>query len=154
MMSVPTRALLAAFAIASMGCSGSREPASAAPQPAPTRTDASTIDAKDIAQEPGADIEKVLAGRIAGVVVTRATDGGVAVRIRGATSVYGNNEPLYILDGMAIQPGPGGSLTGLNPSDIESIKVLKDAADTAMYGSRGANGVIVIKTKRTKKPGQ
>jgi TonB-dependent SusC/RagA subfamily outer membrane receptor len=96
----------------------------------------------------------VLSGRVAGVVVTRASDGGLAVRIRGSSSIAGNNQPLYVLDGMPITPGPGGSLTGLNPSDIESIKVLKDAAETALYGSRGANGVIVIKTKRPPKPGQ
>ena len=68
--------------------------------------------------------------------------------IRGATSIYGNNEPLYVLDGIPIQPGPGGTLAGISPYDIESIQVLKDPADTALYGMRGANGVIVIKTKR------
>jgi TonB-dependent SusC/RagA subfamily outer membrane receptor len=53
-----------------------------------------------------------------------------------------------VLDGVPITPGPGGSLTGIDPYDIESIKVLKDPADTAMYGMRGANGVIIITTKR------
>ena len=53
-----------------------------------------------------------------------------------------------MVDGIAIEAGPGGALTGINPHDIESIRVLKDAADTAMYGLRGANGVIVIRTKR------
>lgn len=93
-------------------------------------------------------IENVLQGRIAGVTVLRAPDGGIAVRIRGAASIYGNSEPLYVVDGMPIQPGPNGSLTGISPSDIESIQVLKDPAETAMYGVRGANGVIVIKTKK------
>lgn len=86
--------------------------------------------------------------RFPGVVVTRAPDGGLSVRIRGTTSIHGSNEPLYVIDGMAIRPGPGGSLEGINPYDIESIEVLKDAASTTMYGMRGANGVIVIKTKR------
>ena len=94
-------------------------------------------------------LEKVLQGRVAGVTVIR-TGEGISVRIRGGSSIYGNNEPLYVLDGMPIQPGPNGALSGLNPYDIESIKVLKDAADTAMYGIRGANGVIVIKTKKPK----
>jgi TonB-dependent SusC/RagA subfamily outer membrane receptor len=85
------------------------------------------------------------------VTVSRAADGGISVRIRGTTSFYGSNEPLYVIDGMTIQPGPNGSLTGINPYDIESIKVLKDPAETALYGMRGANGVIVIKTK---KPGK
>lgn len=87
--------------------------------------------------------------RFPGVWITRSADGGIAVRIRGATSVHGSNAPLYVLDGIAMQPGPNGSLSGVNPYDIESIEVLKDAASTSMYGSRGANGVIVIRTKRS-----
>lgn len=70
------------------------------------------------------------------------------MRIRGAVSIHGSTAPLYILDGMPIEPGPAGTLSGVNPTDIESIKVLKDAAETAMYGSRGGNGVIIITTKR------
>ncbi len=89
--------------------------------------------------------------RFPGVQVNQTSDGGIAVRIRGTTSIRGNNEPLYVIDGVPIQPGPGGSLTGINPYDIESIEVLKDAASTAIYGVRGANGVIIIKMKQ---PGQ
>lgn len=85
--------------------------------------------------------------RFPGVSITRAPDGSLAVRIRGTTSLYGSNEPLYVIDGVPVRPGPGGSLSGINPYDIESIEVLKDATATAMYGVRGANGVIVIKTK-------
>src|SRR5258705_7208063 len=106
------------------------------------------VTSEDIQRNPGQPIEKVLQGRFPGVEVTRTPDGGIAVRIRGATSFSGTTEPLYVVDGIAIQAGPGGSLAGINPHDIESIRVLKDAADTAMYGMRGANGVIVIKTKR------
>ena len=86
--------------------------------------------------------------RFPGVLVTRAPDGGIAVRIRGATSLHGSNEPLYVIDGVPIQPRQGGSLQGINPYDIESIEVLRDPTGTSMYGVRGANGVIVIKTKR------
>ena len=107
----------------------------------------SGVTSEDIQRAPGQSIEEILKGRVAGVTVTR-TEGGIAVRIRGATSIYGSNEPLYVLDGVPITPGPGGSLTGIDPYDIESIEVLKDPADTALYGMRGANGVIVIKTKR------
>ena len=78
----------------------------------------------------------------------QAPGGGIAVRIRGASSFNGSNEPLYVLDGFPMTPGPGGALTGINPYDIASIDVLKDAASTAIYGSRGANGVILIETKR------
>jgi TonB-dependent SusC/RagA subfamily outer membrane receptor len=122
--------------------------------PKPSAREKATITAEDIERQGASDepLEKVLQGRIAGVTVTRAPDGGIAVRIRGATTILGNAEPLYIVDGMPLQPGPTGSLTGINPYDIESIKVLKDAAETAMYGSRGANGVIVIKTKRPPRP--
>jgi TonB-dependent SusC/RagA subfamily outer membrane receptor len=82
------------------------------------------------------------------VTVTPTADGGIAVRIRGGSSIYGNNDPLYIVDGTPFEPGPNGALSGIPVSEIESIKVLKDATDTAMYGVRGANGVIVIKTKQ------
>jgi TonB-dependent SusC/RagA subfamily outer membrane receptor len=112
---------------------------------------ASTVTSSDLRRHPGEPIERVLAARVPGAWITRTADGGIAVLIRGATSIHGSNAPLYILDGVAIQPGPGGSLTGVNPYDIDSIEVLKDATSTSMYGVRGANGVIVIKTKR---PGQ
>jgi TonB-dependent SusC/RagA subfamily outer membrane receptor len=123
----------------------------ASPAPAPAPADNSVVTSEEIQRQGSSDqpLEKVLQGRVAGVTVVRTSD-GIAVRIRGGSSIYGNNEPLYILDGMPIQPGRNGALTGLNPNDIESIRVLKDAADTAMYGIRGANGVIVIKTKKPK----
>lgn len=122
--------------------------------PQPGAREKSTVTAQDIERQGATDepLEKVLQGRIAGVTVTRAADGGIAVRIRGASSIYGNADPLYVLDGVPIQAGPNGTLTGINPYDIESIKVLKDPAETAMYGVRGANGVILIKTKRPPKP--
>jgi TonB-dependent SusC/RagA subfamily outer membrane receptor len=83
------------------------------------------------------------------VNVEYKADGGLVVRIRGgSSSVMGNNAPLYIVDGQPVVSDADGSLKGINPNDIESIKVLKDAASTSMYGARGANGVIIIKTKR------
>ena len=109
--------------------------------------DPNTVTAEDIQRHPGEPIEEILAGRIAGVDVSRTPD-GIAVRIRGSTSIRGDSEPLYVIDGIPIQPGSGGALVGINPYDIESIKVLKNPADTAIYGVRGANGVIVITTKR------
>lgn len=107
----------------------------------------SAVTSEDIERNAGQPIEEVLAGRFPGVSVFR-TPGGIAIRIRGGSSILNSNEPLYVIDGIPIQAGPNGSLTGVNPLDIESIEVLKDAASTAMYGIRGANGVIVIKTKR------
>lgn len=106
-----------------------------------------TVTAEDIERQPAEPIEMVLQARLVGVQVVR-TPGGIAVRIRGSSSLHGSNEPLYVLDGTPITPLPNGTLTGLNPHDIASIEVLKGPAQTAMYGIRGANGVIVIKTKR------
>lgn len=133
-------------------CASPRDPQT---EPVPAGTSASTsaaatITSEQIEQSPTGDpIEKQLMNRSPGVWVGKAADGSIAVRIRGgSSSIHGNNEPLYILDGVPFQPGPGGSLSGINPYDIASIKVLKDPADLTMYGSRGANGVILIRTKR------
>jgi TonB-dependent SusC/RagA subfamily outer membrane receptor len=117
-----------------------------APSSAPKRT--ASVTSSDIDRAPGEPLEKILAGRVAGVVVTRAPDGGLAVRIRGTSTVSANAEPLFVIDGVPIEPGPGGSLFGINPYDVERIEVLKDAASTTMYGVRGANGVILVQTKR------
>jgi len=147
---------LALLLAASIGCASKSAAPSPAPSPSssPTSDAASTVGSKEVTQNPNAPIEQVLQGRIAGVTVGRGSDGGLVVRIRGATSFNGSTDPLYVLDGMAITPGPGGSLSGISPYDIESISVLKDAASLTMYGSRGANGVILIRTKKAapKKP--
>ncbi|MEX2154013.1 MAG: TonB-dependent receptor plug domain-containing protein [Gemmatimonadaceae bacterium] len=128
------------------------EPAPAArPDPAARSAAAGSVSGDVIANEANRPIEEILASRVAGVTVSRAADGGIAVRIRGTQS-NANEQPLYILDGLPFIPGQNGSLSGINPYDIESIRVLKDAADITMYGSRGANGVIVIKTKSRSKP--
>lgn len=132
-----------------VGCSGGKP--ETAPAPAAPK-DASTVTSQTMDRTPQESIEKHLEGRVAGVVVGPSPSGGISVRIRGASS-YSNEQPLYILDGMPIAPGPGGALVGLNPYDIESIRVLKGPTDTAIYGSRGANGVVVIKTKKGKPQG-
>lgn len=117
-------------------------------RPAETGPTTSSVSETDIQNQPGQPIEKVLANRVSGVDVAMTPDGFLSVRIRGASTVMGSSEPLYVIDGVPITPGPNGALMGINPGDIESIRVLKDAANTAMYGSRGANGVIVIKLKK------
>jgi TonB-dependent SusC/RagA subfamily outer membrane receptor len=127
------------------------------PKPQPVATadrSGSTLSADEIGRSPGDPIEKLLMTRSPGVWVGRTSDGSVAVRIRGSGSLIGNNEPLYVVDGVPFQPGSDGGLAGVNPYDIASIKVLKDPADLTMYGVRGANGVILIKTKRSQKPDQ
>jgi TonB-dependent SusC/RagA subfamily outer membrane receptor len=152
-MTSPSPRLLLPLGLAIALISGCKSGQRAETEASPTPT--ADVTAQDIERAPGQPIEEILKGRVAGVTVTRTSEGGIAVRIRGATSFYGSSEPLYVLDGVPIQPGAGGSLTGIDPYDIESIEVLKDPADTALYGMRGANGVIVIKTKRAmtkKKP--
>jgi len=94
-----------------------------------------------------AQAEELLEGRFAGVRVIRVP-GGIAVRIRGASSVTGSNEPLYVVDGMEMVAGPGGALMGINPADITGIEVLKDIGSISAYGVRGANGVVLISTRR------
>lgn len=128
------------------GCGGHGTAAQPAPQPAPRQRN--TVDSQTIADAGDVPIEKLLADRVSGVRLGRASDGSLTVTIRGMTSWNTDNQPLYVIDGIPVTPGPGGALSGLNPHDIEKIEVLKDPANTAMYGSRGANGVIVIKTKK------
>jgi len=110
--------------------------------------------------------ELLIQGKAAGITITPTNGepgGGVSVRVRGGTSISSSNEPLYVIDGMPVQSAntlPGGTgqtggsqrnpLSRLNPNDIESITVLKDASATAIYGARGANGVVLITTKKGK----
>ncbi len=105
----------------------------------------SSVAAKEIAAVPVASAAAALAGRMAGVQVTTAEgspDAEVKIRVRGGGSITGSNEPLYIVDGF-----PVSSINDVAASDIASIDVLKDASSAAIYGSRGANGVVIITTK-------
>ncbi len=91
-------------------------------------------------------VEELLTGRVPGVDVHRLPSGGFAVRIRGAMTGSGAGEPLVLVDGMPLPLGA--SLAGINPADVARIDVLKDPGTTAIYGSAGVNGVIVITTRR------
>ena len=93
-------------------------------------------------------LANALQGRASGVRVSVNPNGSISVRIRGASSFYGSNEPLFVIDGVPLASGHGGTLAGINPYDIESIKVLKGPPETTLYGVRAANGVVLIKTKR------
>ena len=131
----------------------------------------SSITAAQIADVPQVSVDQLMQGKAAGVTVTQNSGqpgANVSVHIRGLTSFFGS-EPLYVIDGVAIQGGAGSPqltrtgggqeettvspLSELNPNDIESIDVLKDASATAIYGSRGANGVVLITTKHGKNGG-
>lgn len=153
MTSSPSRVLLPIIILAALilGCARARgsDESVAALSPTPSRVSTSTVTSDEIARQPTVPLEQLLAGRIAGVRVTQAAGGGISVQIRGPASLLLSTAPLYVVDGVSITPGPNGTLSWLNPHDIESIELLKDAASTAIYGVRGANGVIVIKTKRS-----
>lgn len=111
---------------------------------------ASKVEAKAINQVPNGSLDQILQGRAAGMYVTAGSGqpGSAAnVVIRGVGTIGGSSTPLYIMDGLPIQAA---TFAALSPSDIQSVDVLKDAVATALYGSRGSNGVIVITTKRGK----
>ena len=128
------------FAIAT-GCSSGKPPTRPVPAKPPMVT------AADIEAHPDEPIERTIQRKVTGVVVSRSPDGGIALQIRGVTSFTGTDAPLWMLDDVPFEPGPGGALIGIDPHTIESIKVLK-GADAGIYGIRGFNGVIVIKTKK------
>lgn len=121
----------------------------------------SKVNPSEVSSIPVGSIDAQLQGKVAGVQISSATGvpgETVNVRVRGATSINADNDPLYVVDGVFINGtslqsiGTGGKSTSpiadLNPNDIQSIEVLKDAEATALYGSRGANGVVLISTKR------
>ncbi|MBO3270496.1 SusC/RagA family TonB-linked outer membrane protein [Hymenobacter defluvii] len=107
----------------------------------------SSVTSREISELPIADPRRALQGRAAGVDVTQAGSRpgqGVTVRIRGRRSINASNEPLYVVDGIPLAAG----IDDINPNDIASMEVLKDASATAIYGSRGANGVVLVTTRR------
>ncbi|WP_192821512.1 TonB-dependent receptor [Rufibacter sp. LB8] len=121
------------------------------------------VTAASIQDLPVVGVDQAMQGRAAGVQISQNSGtpgGGVSVRIRGASSISASNQPLYVVDGVPLTTGDysqvdyGGqgvnALSDLNPSDIESIDILKDASAAAIYGSRAANGVVLITTKRGK----
>lgn len=124
-----------------------------------------SVKKEDLAGAPINTFDQILQGRVAGVVFNQASGapGGLtSIRIRGSNSINAGNEPLYVIDGVPIINDDEGASAGvargsvlnalaaLNPDDIESMEILKDASATAIYGARGANGVILVTTKRGK----
>ena len=122
------------------------------------------IKTEQLEQNRAATLESLLQGQVAGVVVTESAEpgGGIGISIRGTNSMLGGTQPLYVLDGIPINPvadaegngnsgGTQSSFSFINPNDIEKMEILKDAAATAVYGARGANGVVLITTKSANK---
>ena len=112
-----------------------------------------SVNSKELSKVPTSDITQALAGRMAGVQVMQsegAPGASISIRVRGGISITQSNEPLYIIDGFPSEDG----MSTLDPAEIETIDTLKDASATAIYGARGANGVVVITTKSGGKEGK
>ena len=108
----------------------------------------SSVSGEDVATLPVSRVDQALQGRAAGVQVTQtsgAPGAGTAIRVRGGNSITGSNEPLWVIDGIIV--GTNFNLNNLNANDVKSIEILKDASSIAIYGSRGANGVVLVTTK-------
>lgn len=128
----------------SWGCVWSRRPA----YPEPVRQPNEALTSGDVENAaPGQPIEQMLMDRFPGIEVLSRPGGGIAMRIRGPASFYGSSDPLLVVDGVTIDVGAN-NLSWLNPHDIATITVLKNPSETAIYGVRGANGVILVTTKR------
>lgn len=118
------------------------------------------VTAKDIQQVPVSNLQNALVGKLAGVQITQTNgkvEGGINIRVRGAASISAGTQPLYVLDGIPLitddessNGAPTNPLLTLSTNEIESIDVLKDASSAAIYGARGANGVVIITTKKGK----
>jgi TonB-dependent SusC/RagA subfamily outer membrane receptor len=107
-----------------------------------------SVDFTRLAPTGAGRVEEVLQGRVAGLQVLRLPNGSYSLRIRGATTILGSGEPLLVLDGLIVpQELAPGALAVLSPRDVARVEVLKDAGSLAFYGSRGANGVIIVTTR-------
>ncbi len=120
-----------------------------------------SVPVERLRDQPIPNVEQAIKGQVAGVQVTQnsgSPSGGVNIKIRGTSSITAGNEPLFVIDGFPVTAGDrgqgnvanGNPLNNINPNDIESIDILKDASATAIYGSRGSNGVVIITTKSGK----
>jgi len=105
------------------------------------------LTADDIRRSPGQSLEQLLLARVPGLTFERAADGHTKLVIRGKNTILGDDEALFVVNGMPLGPAVSGNLAAIDIHDIETVQVLRDAVATAAYGMRGANGVIVIRTK-------
>ena len=105
----------------------------------------STVNSQTLNQKPATSINEALQGRVAGVFITpgQSTSDGAGIKIRGTNTINSGSNPIYVVDGMVMSDAFN-FFNSINPNDVEEIQVLKDASATALYGSRGANGVVVI----------
>ena len=142
----PTRVLPSlALAVGTVfACASQARAQTATARPAPPPP--TSMKATEAARAHSTTLAQLLQGRLSGVTVSPAPDGGVIVRMGGPTSFYGNQSPLFVVDGIPIESSRS-TLSWLSPNDVETVQALKDPSQTAIYGVRGANGVILIRTK-------
>ena len=122
---------------------GNSGPVSADPKPPGT-----VLTADDIRNSPGQSLEQLLLARVPGLAIERAADGHSKLVIRGTNTILGDDEALFVVNGIPLGPAVSGNLGAIEIHDIETVQVLRDAAATSAYGVRGANGVIIIRTKQ------
>jgi TonB-dependent SusC/RagA subfamily outer membrane receptor len=114
------------------------------PEPRPPGT---VLTAEDIRRSPGQSLEQLLLARVPGLTLERAADGHTKLVIRGQNTILGDDEALFVVNGIPLGPAVSGNLAAVDIHDIETVQVLRDAVATSAYGVRGANGVIIIRTK-------
>ncbi|HXO86628.1 MAG TPA: TonB-dependent receptor plug domain-containing protein [Gemmatimonadales bacterium] len=131
----------AALIVSVLGCSHNPRPTVTSLKP----RRAMGLTAEDIARSPGVPIEQLIAARVPGIMIGRASDGRMVMFVRGQSTLGEPQEPLYVVNGVPL--GSAANISAINRMDIASIEVLRDAASTAMYGLQGSAGVILIKTK-------
>jgi TonB-dependent SusC/RagA subfamily outer membrane receptor len=139
---LPSLAIVAGLAL---GCA--HKAPSSGSQVVPTRPPPppTSMRGDESARERSTSLVQLLQGRLSGVTVSPSPDGGIVVRMGGPTSFYSGQDPLFVVDGVPLESGT--TLSWLDPHDVEAVQALKDPSQTAAYGVRGANGVILIRTK-------
>jgi len=144
-MATVTRAFLSLLLLAACSRRSSQH---SSPPTDPNRPPGTVLTAEDIQRSPGQTLEQLLLARVPGMTLTRAPDGHAVLHLRGTTTLLGDEEPLFVVDGIPLEPNAA-NLTAIDPHDIQTVQVLRDTASTAAYGLRGANGVIIIRTKQS-----
>jgi TonB-dependent starch-binding outer membrane protein SusC len=141
----PVRAIVPVVIV--LTACGQRRTATTEPQPsAPPGT---VLTEEDIRRSPGQSLEQLLLARVPGLTIERAADGHSKLVLRGKNTIVGDDEVLFVVNDIALGPALTSNLAAIDIHDIATVQVLRDAVATAAYGVRGANGVIVIRTKET-----
>ena len=144
MANLSRAAWVACFLLVS--CSHRQSSSASEAEPLPPGT---VLTAEDIRRYPGQSLEQMLLARVPGLTIEKASDGRNKLILRGKNTIVGDDEPLFVVNGIPLGPAVGGNLNAIDVHDIDTVQVLRDAAATSAYGVRGANGVIVIRTKQS-----